>query len=54
MCSKCDQINATMVRYRHLKVHVNDQQTTQALDVLLAKLEAEKQALHPKEQGRLD
>lgn len=49
MCSKCDEINATIARYRWLKGQINDQQTHEATERLLAKLDADKLALHSKE-----
>ena len=49
MCSKCDQINETITRYQRLKRQINDLQITEVADRLLAKLEAQKLALHPKE-----
>jgi hypothetical protein len=47
MCVKCEQIDATIGRYRRLRTSVNDQKLHDAADQLVAKLETEKQALHP-------
>jgi hypothetical protein len=49
MCSKCDEIDRTIARYRRLRGQINDKQTHEAADRLLAKLEADRLALHPKE-----
>lgn len=48
MCSKCNQINETIARYRRLKDQINDQQVSEAAVRLMAKPEADKLALHPK------
>lgn len=47
MCNRCDQISLTIARYQQLKQRVIDQQMQEGVDHLLAKLEAEKLALHP-------
>ena len=47
MCNKCDEIDQVVVRYLRLKRQVNDRQTHEAADRLLAKLEADKRVLHP-------
>jgi hypothetical protein len=47
MCEKCKEIDVTIARYRRLRNQVNDQQTRQAADDLIAKLEAEKCSLLP-------
>jgi hypothetical protein len=49
MCTKCEQITEAVARYRRLKGQIIDQRTIEAADSLLAKLEAEKLSLHPKE-----
>jgi hypothetical protein len=46
---ECDDIDATIARYRRLGKHINDPQMRAAADRLIAGLEEEKQALHPKE-----
>jgi hypothetical protein len=48
MCDKCDQIEITLVRYRRLKGQVDDQQMHLAADRMIAELEADMIALHPK------
>jgi len=49
VCDRCIEIDATITRYRWIKVHVIDAQTVQAADDLIAELEAEKAELHPKQ-----
>lgn len=49
MCSKCDQIDSRIARYKQLMTGIIDQQVQDAADRMVARLEAEKQALHPKE-----
>ena len=46
MCEKRDEIDERRVRYRRLGQAINDQQTTNAANRLIAALEAEKRALH--------
>lgn len=47
MCSKCDEFDKAIAHYRLLKKQINDQQTTEAADRLMAELDAKKLALHP-------
>ena len=47
MCEKCAEIDKNIERYKRLKSQVLDRQATEAADRLMAKLEAEKAALHP-------
>jgi hypothetical protein len=47
MCEKCVEIDKAMARYKRLRLQVMDRQATEAADRLMAKLEAEKAALHP-------
>jgi hypothetical protein len=49
MCDRCIEIDETIARYRWIKVHIIDLQTVQAANDLMAKLEAEKAVLHPKQ-----
>jgi hypothetical protein len=49
MCDKCYEIDATISRYEWIKGHINDLKTAQAADDLIAKLKAEKMALHPEQ-----
>jgi hypothetical protein len=48
MCEKCIEIDREIARYRRLKAQVVDAQASLAADLLIAKLEAKKEALHPK------
>ena len=47
MCEKCVEIDKNIERYKRLKSQVLDRQATEAANRLMAKLEAEKAALHP-------
>jgi len=51
MCNKCDEINETIDRYRRLREQINDQQTRQAVESLMAALVAKKLALHTERTG---
>ena len=46
MCKKCDEIDATISRYRRLRGMINDRQMHEGADRLIEKLEADKTALH--------
>ncbi|MGA7072347.1 hypothetical protein [Bradyrhizobium sp.] len=46
MCWKCDQIDKEIEHYRGLSVRVTDEGSVKSLDILIAQLEAEKEALH--------
>jgi hypothetical protein len=50
MCEKCDEINGTISHYRWIKSQLIDPKTHEAADDLIAKLEAEKRALHPEQE----
>jgi hypothetical protein len=47
MCWKCEEIEKVILHYRTLTVRVTDRLTLEGLQQLIAKLEAEKKALHP-------
>jgi hypothetical protein len=51
MCIECDDIEATIARYRRLGKHISDAQMREAANHLIAGLEAEKQALHSTEHS---
>ena len=51
MCNKCDEIIETIARYRRLREQINDQQTRQAVESLMAALVAKKLALHTERTG---
>jgi hypothetical protein len=46
MCQRCIEIDTTIARYEWIKKHISDPKTVQAANDLIAKLEAEKIALH--------
>lgn len=47
MCFQCEEKNITIARYRRLMSSINDAQMREAAEILLKKIEAEKQTLHP-------
>ena len=47
MCVRCDEIDATIIRYKRIASHINDELLQEGLANLLAKLRAEKASLHP-------
>jgi hypothetical protein len=51
MCEKCAEIDARMARYRSLRGAVTDKLTLEGIDRLIADLESQKIALHPKPKG---
>jgi len=48
MCEFCVEIDAVILRYRRLRDQVSDEQTRDAAEHLMAQLETQKAALHPK------
>jgi hypothetical protein len=48
MCEKCDEIDKAITRYKRLKDLVLDRMAIEAANQIVAKLRAEKAALHPK------
>jgi hypothetical protein len=50
MCSKCEELNINIERYRRLGGQVNDQRTREAADRLIVELEAKKASLHSEEE----
>jgi hypothetical protein len=54
MCWKCQEIDLVILHYRTLGARVTDQLTLDGLQHLIDKLEAEKSALHPEEEGDAD
>jgi hypothetical protein len=46
MCDKCDKIEDSIARYKRLKDQINDRQTRDAADCLLAGLQTKKATLH--------
>jgi hypothetical protein len=52
MCWKCEEIAQVILRYRTLSARVTNSLTLEGLQQLIEKLEAEKKALHPDQQGK--
>lgn len=48
MCEQCDKIDSRIGRYLRLSRGVNDKITMERLAIILADLDSEKSALHPK------
>jgi hypothetical protein len=48
MCGQCDQIDIKIKRLQVIARRILDQQTLDGIAELIAELEAEKAALHPK------
>ena len=46
MCDQCNIIYDSIVRYRRLRDQINDKQTQEAADRLVAELEAKRLAMH--------
>ena len=46
MCWKCEEIDRQMEHYRCLSAQTSNEQSVKSLDILLAKLEADKKASH--------
>jgi hypothetical protein len=53
MCARCETINVTLTHYRELASFIMDRPTLDSIDILTARLEAEKKALHSKAQRPL-
>jgi hypothetical protein len=49
MCEKYDEIDKTIERYRRIRERILDQEFVDRAAELIAELEADKAALHPKE-----
>ena len=47
MCDKCDEMDMTIERYRTIAAQMPDAPTFDAIQKLVAELEAQKAALHP-------
>jgi hypothetical protein len=47
MCEKCVELDKKIEHYRQLSRWITDQQTIESLGLFIAKLRAEKAALHP-------
>jgi hypothetical protein len=47
MCEGCRKIEEKIAHYREMASYVMDRPTLDSIDVLVARLEAEKRVLHP-------
>jgi hypothetical protein len=50
MCHKCAEIDEQIARFRDLARSVHDPKTLKSIEILIAELEARKDALHPERQ----
>jgi hypothetical protein len=50
MCERCDEIDIKIERYNRMAKMINDEATLQAVDMNIADLEAQKLALHLKQE----
>ena len=50
MCEKCAELDGRIKRYRWIVASISDQLTITRIKELIAKLEAGKAELHPKQQ----
>ena len=48
MCEKCVEIDTTIKRYQGIRSRISDQFTVDRIKELIAELEAQKAALHPR------
>jgi hypothetical protein len=46
MCWKCQEIDKEIGHYQDLSAQVTDERSVKSLDILIAKLEAEKKVVH--------
>jgi hypothetical protein len=47
MCWKCEEIDRTIRHYHDLGCRITDEGSLKSLEILIARLEADKNALHP-------
>ena len=47
MCNRCGELDAEIERYQKLRRGLTDQQALEAIEALMAKLQTEKEGLHP-------
>ena len=50
MCDKCKELDDKIEHYRRIAASINDQLTIDRIGELVARLEAEKAALHPEQK----
>jgi hypothetical protein len=49
MCEKCVEIDKTILRYQRILLSIGDQVTVDRTKELIAELQAQKAAFHPKQ-----
>ena len=54
MCDKCVEIDEKIKQYRSIVRSITDQPTVDGAKALIADLEAQKAALHPKRSPKVD
>jgi hypothetical protein len=47
MCARCEEIDAKITHYREMATFIMDRVTLDSIDILIARLEAQKKAAHP-------
>ena len=52
MCWKCDEIDKEIGHYQGLSARTQDEGSVKSLDILIARLEAEKKGLHLRRVGQ--
>lgn len=50
MCEKCAELDGKIEHYQRIARWVTDKPTLEGIDILIAKYEADKKALHPEGQ----
>jgi hypothetical protein len=50
MCDKCEEIEKKIEHYRRISSRITDRLTVEGIARLIARLEAEKAALHPEQE----
>jgi hypothetical protein len=50
MCDKCRELDDRIEHYRRLAASINDKLTVDRIEELVARLDAEKAALHPEQK----
>ena len=50
MCETCNELDKRIEHYEKIALSLNDQLTVERIKALIAKLEAQKNALHPEQQ----
>jgi hypothetical protein len=51
MCEKCEAIDKRIGHYREMAAHLTDALTLEGIGILIAKLEADKKALHTEQHA---